>query len=1021
MISNTGHMEPLLRIVTSCAVALGLSIGLHAQLIVNQTQPPTTLVQNVLLGSGVFASNVTFNGYPGGSIPAGEEGGRFARFNGSSSNVGLAGGILLFTGDATYAIGPNDEEIVGAGGFPFNATPDLDLSQISGYDFWQVSGGNNVYNKSILEFDFIPMFDMVSFRYVFSSEEYERWTCLDYNDSFGFFLSGPDISGPFQNNAINLATVPGSLAPVGVNSVNSGMVPNNANGGNALDPFAGCFAADPNWMNNTEYYIYNGSWVQGLQGGAQTEPPYCCDPYYIQANGLTVVLQATAAVQCGQQYHMKLAIGNVGDWRVPSGVFIEQGSFTSSDRFDMDVAPGPNVEFTANDTTFIESDCDSVYLRFHRLGGFYLDEDLQITVAGTSTAGVDYAPVLPTQIHFNQFDSTVVVPIAVPVDVDGPEDLIVTLVTCDGLKLQTYVYLIDQREPLVVELDDVLLTCPATVTLTPTVTGGSGDPAALTYLWNTGETTPSITAEVELTTQFWVTVSDSCWALDVTDSAWVTIPDYVPMTLTLTTDTAIPCLGTAELEVEVEGGVGLYGYEWTLEDAVQGTDPTLEVPAAPVPVYYVVSVTDECERTVSDSVLVSQAPPVPLVLLVTPDTAIACLGSAELEAEVTGGGGVISYEWTHVGEVVGTTPTITVQAAEFEVYTVEVSDQCGQVQTANVEVTTGPTPPLVLVAEGDTVLCPNMPLTLQVITVSGGGGAYAYAWAPAGVGPSNGPSLDVQVENDAFFTITITDECGNSIDTTLVAVVTDHDPLSIIHSNDTIVCPGEFVPLWVEVTGGAGGYVVEWPGIGSGEAVVWQATNDPMGAVVNVTDVCGATISGLVEVDVYPAQAVIEPAQLSESTWRFRARTLPETGVDLEWDLGDGTTESGQVEITHTYSDVEAHLVYLFIVTPEGCTAVDSVWTVPPAATIYFPNAFTPNGDGINDDFGGEGRLVDRYELYIFDRWGELIFESKDLPVRWDGTMDGEDVMDGVYQYKYIAKGLKMPLKLGFGHVTLLR
>jgi len=994
----------------------------HGQLIVNQTQPPATLVQNVLLGSGVFPSNILFNGYPGNAIPPGEEGTRIARFNGSNTNVGLAGGVLLFTGDATYAVGPNDEEIVGAGGFPFNATPDLDLSLLSNYDYWQVSGGNNIYNKSILEFDFIPMFDMIKFRYVFSSEEYERWTCLDYNDSFGFLLSGPGIAGPFQNDAINLATVPGTFTPVGVNTVNSGLVANNANGGDPLNPFAGCYDSDPNWADNTEYYIYNGSWVQGVQGGPQTEPPYCCDAYYIQANGLTVVLEATAAVQCGVQYHMKLAIGNAGDWRVPSGVFLEQGSFTSSDRFDLDVAPGPNVEFAADDTTFIETDCDSVYLRFHRNGGFYLDEYLQITTGGSATADVDYASALPDSIHFNQFDSLVVIPIAVPVDVDDVETLVITIVTCDGLKLQTYEYLIDQRPPLLVDLEDQQGTCPDTFTLTPTVTGGSGDPAVLTYLWNTGATTPSITVEVEETTQFWVTVSDSCWSLDVTDSAWVIIPIYDPLTLSLTPDTAIPCLGTAELLAIAAGGEGTYAYTWSLLDAVVSSVATVDVPAAVVPVYYVAEVTDGCGRQLTDSVLVSQAPPIPLVIVLTPDTAIPCLGNADLIVEATGGGGVISYEWTNEGGLVGTDPTLNVPAAVLEIYTVEVTDQCGQLVTGDVEVITGPTPPLTLVAEGDTVWCPDTPMTLTVLSVSGGGGVYSYQWSvPPGPVPIDGPSLEVRAPNDALFTITVTDECGNSADTTLAAVVTDHDPLVIALPNDTIVCPGEQVLLLVGIQGGAGGNLVEWSGIGPGESVVWSAGRDSLASLVSVTDMCGTTTTGNVSLGVYPASAQISASQTGDSNWQFEARTVPETGNQLEWDLGDGTTVSNVMTVAHTYVDVEAHWVYLYMVTPEGCVAMDSVQTTPPGATIYFPNSFSPNNDGINDSFGGEGNLIDRYDLWIFDRWGGVMFESQDIGIRWDGTMDGEEVMNGVYQYKYLAKGLKMPLHQKFGHVMLLR
>ena len=735
---------------------------------------------------------------------------------------------------------------------------------------------------------------------------------------------------------------------------------------------------------------------------------------------MTVVLTASAAVECGQTYHMRIAVANVNDAAYPSAVFLEGGSFTSTDRFSLTVDEGPNVEYAANDTILIENDCDSVYLRFHRWGGFYLDEDLQISVEGTATNGVDVVPTIPNAVHFNQLDSSSVVAIAVPVDGDGVEELVVKIITCNGTKIQTYHYTIDQRDPLVVTLEDQDLTCPAEVTLTPEVQGGE-DPTAYTYEWNTGETTESITAMVMETTQFWVTVKD-CWTMAVTDSAWVNVPPYDPMELTVTPDTAIPCLGTAELEVAATLGSGGYSYTWWLNGEQQGTGNTLEVPAAIDPVYYVVEVTDLCGVVARDSVEVSQAPPIPLELTLTPDTAIACLGNADLEAQISGGGGVISYVWTNsTGATVGTTSTINVPAATLEIYTVTASDQCGQTITGDVEVTTGPAPPLVIMAEGDTVLCAGQPMLLQVLSVSGGGGAYGYTWSPGGTGPTNGPSLEVRVEDDAYFTVTVTDECGNVADTTLAAVVLEHDPLQIVVSNDTLVCPWEEVPLWVEVSGGAGTSTVNWPGIGTGNAVVWTARPGGIAAVVNVTDECGQTVSDTVGVDVYPAQAWIDAQQLGDSDWRFQAITDPSEGVGLEWDLGDGTLVSDQSVVQHTYAGIEAYWVYLYMVTPEGCTAVDSVQTVPPSATIYFPNAFSPNGDRVNDTFGGEGVLLDRYELYVFDRWGGIIFESKDPAVRWNGTMDGEEVMNGVYQYKYLAKGLKMPLKQGFGHVVLLR
>ncbi len=1013
-------------IVVVCAI---MGTSSNAQIVLNQSQVPNALVQNVLIGSGVFSSNVLYNGVPG-SIAAsvGQGPSEIGRFNGSNTNLDLNSGVFLCTGVAQEHIpGPNSQ-LQGSGGgigAPQGiGTPDIDLSQLTAWPYWQASGGSNIYNKSILEFDFIPISDMISVRYVFSSEEYERWACSEYNDVFGFLISGPGISGPFTNSAINIALVPGSMSRVSINTVNSGLMDINNGNGPWLDPYSPCSAADPNWQANSQYYRYNGGqwpFPQPPSDCAQLEAPYNTDPYYIQHNGLTVVLTASAAVQCGQTYRIKMGVANVNDSKFPSAVFLEAGSFTSSDRFSMSVDPGPTVQFNATDTTFIENNCDSVYLRFHRWGGFYLDEELQITVGGTATPGVDYLPALPSTVHFNQLDSTSIIAIAVPVDIDGPEELIVNIVTCNGAKIQTYVYLIDQRPPLVVELEDQELECPAVVVLTPTVTGGSSDPTSLTYLWSTGETTPSISPMVFETTQFWVTVSDSCWADAVTDSAWVTLPLYDPMVLALTPDTAIPCLGTADLEVNAEFGSGGYSYEWTLNGAVQGTDPTLSVPAALPSVYYVITVTDLCGVEAQDSVLVSQAAATPLLVTLPTDTVIPCLGSADLVPVVTGGGGELEYTWTLSGTVVGTSPALNVPAAVYETYIVEVRDECGQSVQTQIVVTTGPTPPLNITAVGDTVMCAGMESVLSVTSVTGGGGAYSYSWIPVGIGSSDGASLAVRVDNNAAYTVTVTDQCGNQADTTILVVVSVFDPLIIEVPNDTIVCPGEIVPLWVTISGGAGDSQAVWPGIGNGTNLSWTAGQEERNIIVQVTDACGTVATASVLVSVFPADVNIDARELSEGVWQFRGTLDPPSGNSVEWDLGDGTSATGVLDVTHTYQDYDAHWVFLRIVTPDGCIAVDSVRTRPPSATIYFPNSFTPNDDGFNDSFGGEGIMVDIYELLIFDRWGSLIFESHSMDQRWDGRVNGEEPVIGVYPYRYRAKGLSMPFHQGFGHINLLR
>lgn len=82
----------------------------------------------------------------------------------------------------------------------------------------------------------------------------------------------------------------------------------------------------------------------------------------------------------------------------------------------------------------------------------------------------------------------------------------------------------------------------------------------------------------------------------------------------------------------------------------------------------------------------------------------------------------------------------------------------------------------------------------------------------------------------------------------------------------------------------------------------------------------------------------------------------------------------------------------------------NEVEIIPPVV-YYIPNAFTPNGDGLNDTFGLIGEGITEYTIQIFNRWGNLVFESKNLKNQWDGTYHNEKSEIGVYVYKISAKG----------------
>ncbi len=248
------------------------SITSSAQLILNPALTPTQLV-NLLTGPGVSVSNIVYTGN------AVQRGG----FTAAGTNLGIANGIVLSTGDINDGVGPN---LYDSSGVDLFGPGDSVLDTIAG----AVTG-----DAAILEFDFVPQNDTVSFRYVFASDEYPEYVCSTFNDAFVFHISGPGIVG-----SQNMAIIPGTAVPVTINTVNSGTPGANANAGST------CV------LTYSAYYVNN-------VGGATLE-----------YDGLTTVLTALAVVTPCQLYHLRIAIADAGDRVWDSAVFFEAGSLSSS-------------------------------------------------------------------------------------------------------------------------------------------------------------------------------------------------------------------------------------------------------------------------------------------------------------------------------------------------------------------------------------------------------------------------------------------------------------------------------------------------------------------------------------------------------------------------------------------------------------------------------------------------------------------------------------------------------------------
>ncbi|MBR9861340.1 gliding motility-associated C-terminal domain-containing protein, partial [bacterium] len=148
------------------------------------------------------------------------------------------------------------------------------------------------------------------------------------------------------------------------------------------------------------------------------------------------------------------------------------------------------------------------------------------------------------------------------------------------------------------------------------------------------------------------------------------------------------------------------------------------------------------------------------------------------------------------------------------------------------------------------------------------------------------------------------------------------------------------------------------------------------------------------------------------------------------WDFGDPLTlEDTSREESPTYfygSDTATYLVTLIVRTNWGCTdTVRNNVIIGPDLIVYVPNAFTPGDDGAgppeNDEFrpviSGEKEM----ELLIFNRWGEIVFQTDDKTKEWDGKYKGEYVQQDVYAYKLTVTALNDEVYQFSGTITVLR
>ena len=519
-------------------------------------------------------------------------------------------------------------------------------------------------------------------------------------------------------------------------------------------------------------------------------------------------------------------------------------------------------------------------------------------------------------------------------------------------------------------------------------TGGTG---TYTYTWNTanpviGPALNGVPAGI-----YTVTVDDG----QCQTSLDVTIGEPDELIATIDTFQMPSCFGDADgsATVAVSGGTMPYTYAWNT--GIPQTTPTA---INLVSGTYGVLVRDVngCQDTAT---LQLMDPPQLEVAVNIID--VLCFGgnTGQAEALVTGGVPPYSYDWTQ-----GSTQAIA-NSLIAGLYTIDVTDANGCVISAEAQIAE---PPLLTVSAMHTdVTCFDGTDGTASLTVGGGVPGYTYEW-------SSGSTLQNPVDLPAGSITVIVRDQNNCESTTGVEIL--QPPAIVIEKvgEETAFCDLPNGAATVLARGGNGGFSYSWntspPQLSDTVRNIFGGTaGGPY--VVTVTDIRGCQDTLQVSISNDPpaiADFITQlglPDTILKSTGEILFENLSQFAVTYSWDFGNGSFSDDPNPSTE-YLEAGDYTVILTAFDPNfSCPDTFShTFTVVPDGKFYIANAFTPNGDGINDSFTLYGEGVVSMEWTIFDRWGRVVRRFNSLSQSWDGRNEnGQEVQEGVYVYKLSA------------------